>query len=172
MLNHMVMQIKLLLTGGTIDKVYNEISGELTFDKSHIDDMLKMSRITLDVSINEVMRKDSLNMTETDRERIADACKGSEEKRIIILHGTDTMPETARFIETYKLTDKVIILTGAMVPYSFGVSSDAMFNLGSAFAYAQSLLPGVYVAMNGRCFKASEVRKDLSIGRFAKINKS
>jgi L-asparaginase len=160
------MQVRLILTGGTIDKAYNELTGALEFDKPHIHEMLNVGRLQVDVKVSEVMQMDSLEMVEADRRVIAEACKNSSEDQVIILHGTDTMPETARYIEEYALHDKVIVLTGAMVPYSFGTSSDAMFNLGSAIAYAQSLPPGVYIAMNGCYFAAAKVKKDKIIGRF------
>jgi L-asparaginase len=164
--NHKLMRIRLILTGGTIDKAYNELTGALEFDKPHIDEMLTVGRLRVDVKVTELMQMDSLDMVEIDRREIAENCKNSSESRIVILHGTDTMPETARYINQYRLTDKVIVLTGAMVPYSFGTSSDAMFNLGSAFAFAQSLSPGVYIAMNGCYFAAAKVKKDKIIGRF------
>jgi L-asparaginase len=166
LINHRLMQIRLILTGGTIDKAYNELTGELEFDKPHIDEMLTAGRLRVNVQVSEIMQMDSLIMVEANRHMIAEACKNSSEERIVVLHGTDTMPETARYIEDYALSNKVIILTGAMVPYSFGISSDAMFNLGTAIAYAQSLSPGVYIAMNGRYFAAAKVKKDRIIGRF------
>jgi L-asparaginase len=161
------MSIRLFLTGGTFDKSYNEITARLEFDKSHVDEMLATSRLTLDIRIDQLLLKDSLDLTQADRDLIALACQKADENQIVITHGTDTMVETARTIR--KLTpppNKTIILTGAMVPYSMGTKSDAMFNLGNALAFAQVLPPGVYIAMNGRYFLADTVRKDKTVGVF------
>ena len=160
------MVIRLLLTGGTFDKEYNEITGELGFDKTHVDNMLQVSRYTGEVKVNQLLLKDSLDMKQADRDLITNTCKTSEENQIIITHGTDTMVETALDILKAQPPNKVIVLTGAMVPYSFGVKSDAIFNLGNAFAYVQVLKPGVYISMNGHYFEADEVRKDKIVGRF------
>ena len=160
------MVIRLLLTGGTFDKEYDEITGELVLDKSHIHDMIQVSRYTGEVKVSQVLLKDSLDMTQADRDLIAYTCKAQEEKHIVITHGTDTMVETALTIHKGTPPDKVIVLTGAMVPYSFGTKSDAMFNLGSALAFVQSLKPGVYIAMNGHYFNANNVQKDKTVGRF------
>jgi L-asparaginase len=107
---------------------------------------------------------DSLEMTAADRDLIAHACRNCPEERIVITHGTDTMTETASVLARSEI-GKTIVLTGAMVPYKFG-SSDGLFNLGSALAFVQALTPGVYVAMNGRCFSAEEVRKNRAMGIF------
>ena len=160
------MIIRLLLTGGTFDKEYNEITGQLEFGRPHVEEMLKTSRITSEVRIDQPLFKDSLDMTQDDRDLIANACKNAAENNIVITHGTDTMVETALTIQRAQLTDKVIVLTGAMVPYSFGTKSDAMFNLGNALAFTQTLQPGVYIAMNGQYFPADKVQKDKTIGRF------
>lgn len=160
------MIIRLLLTGGTFDKVYNEIDAKLEFGKSHIDDMLKVSRYSGEIKVTTVLLKDSLDITEDDRRQITDACRNSEEHHIIITHGTDTMVETALMIQKAGLTDKVIVLTGSMMPYILGTASDAMFNLGNAIAYVQVLKPGVYIVMNGHYFEADKVQKDNGKGRF------
>ncbi|HLC91469.1 MAG TPA: asparaginase domain-containing protein [Candidatus Saccharimonadales bacterium] len=162
------MVIRLVLTGGTFDKEYNEITGELGFDKSHVTEMIHVSRYSGEVNISKLLLKDSLYMVQEDRDLIANACKTYDEKHIIITHGTDTMVETALTIQNQQLTDKVIVLTGAMVPFSFGVKSDAMFNFGNAFGYVQALKPGVYIAMNGHYFEADKVQKDKTAGRFIK----
>lgn len=169
LLENSSMKIRLLLTGGTIDKAYDELIGELGFDKTHIDDMLTVSRHTLALKSSEVMQIDSNDMTDPDREIITNTCKAAPESHIIITHGTDTMPVTARFLSKANL-GKVIVLTGAMVPFSLGVSSDAMFNLGSALSFVQVLEPGVYIAMNGHFFTADNVQKDKTVGRFRKLD--
>ncbi|MBW2356991.1 MAG: asparaginase [Deltaproteobacteria bacterium] len=160
------MKIAILATGGTFDKEYNEINGALYFKKTHLQEMLSMGRCRLPVRIEVVMMKDSLEMTERDRRQILNACRGCEESRIVITHGTDTMVDTARFREG-KVPGKTIVLTGAMVPYTFG-SSDGLFNLGSALSFAQVLPEGVFVAMNGRFFHPRQVRKDRRRGIFVR----
>jgi len=158
--------IRLFVTGGTFDKEYDEINGQLFFKDSHIQEMLKLGRCTLDVDIRTLMMIDSLEMTETDRELILKNCQTCKEDKIVITHGTDTMQITARVLGQ-KITDKTIILTGAMIPYKFG-SSDGLFNLGSSLAFVQTLPRGVYVAMNGQYFLWSDVEKDKEHGLFKK----
>jgi L-asparaginase len=150
--------IRILVTGGTFDKEYDELQGRLFFKDSHVREMLALGRCRLDLEIRTLMMIDSLEMTANDRELIVHACVASPEQRIVVTHGTDTMAETARVLAAANI-DKVIILTGAMIPYKFG-SSDGLFNLGSALAFAQALRPGVYVVMNGKCFPAGQVRKN------------
>jgi L-asparaginase len=116
------------------------------------------------------MMIDSLQMTDIDRRVILERCAGAPEERIVITHGTDTMEATARVLGE-KLSGKTVVLTGAMVPYTFG-SSDGMFNLGTALAFVQTLTPGVYVAMNGRCFSWNQVRKNRQEGVFESLNES
>jgi len=140
--------IKLFVTGGTFDKEYNKLNGTLFFKDSHISEMLKSERCRIEVDVRTLMMIDSLEMTDADRHIILDQCKRTKEKRIVITHGTDTMVDTAGVL-AHALPDKTIILTGAMIPYKFG-SSDGLFKLGSALAFAQILPPGVYIAMNGR----------------------
>jgi L-asparaginase len=158
------LSIRLLVTGGTFDKEYDELGGRLFFKDSHISEMLKLGRCKLPVDIRTLMMIDSLDMTDADREIILQSCTRADEDRIIITHGTDTMELTARMLGEQKLP-KTIVLTGAMIPYAFG-SSDGLFNLGSAIAFAQSLSHGVYVAMNGRCFNWDRVRKNKKTGEF------
>lgn len=163
------MTIKILVTGGTFDKEYNEADGTLIFKKTHVYDMLAEGRSNLDVSIRTVMLIDSLDMTETDRNIIADYCIDSEEQKIVITHGTDTMVETAKLLASRsELKKKTIVLTGAMVPYVFG-SSDGLFNLGAALAFVQTLPIGVYIAMNGRYFPAANVLKNKEKGEFEMV---
>ena len=162
------MSIRIFVTGGTFDKEYNEINGQLYFKDSHLPEMLRLGRNLVPVDIRVLMMIDSLEMTEIDRELIAEHCRKAKEDRIIITHGTDTMVETAEILAR-KVNKKTIVLTGAMIPYKFG-SSDGLFNLGSAFAFVQTLDPGVYVSMNGRCFNAGNVRKNKETGVFEEIN--
>jgi len=156
--------IRILVTGGTFDKEYNELTGELYFQSTHTRDMLRLGRCLLDVEIETLMMIDSLQMTATDRDLILERCQAVPETRIVVTHGTDTMPETAAVLGA-AITGKTIVLTGAMIPYTFG-SSDGMFNLGTALAFAQTLVPGVYVAMNGKCFPWNHVRKNRAAGVF------
>lgn len=161
------MTVRIFVTGGTFDKEYNEISGQLYFQDSHLPEMLKLGRNQVHVDIRTLMMIDSLEMTELDRELIAEHCVDAKEDRIIITHGTDTMADTARVLFE-KVKDKTIVITGAMIPYKFG-SSDGLFNLGSALAFVQTLPPGVYVAMNGRYFDANNVRKNKETGLFEEL---
>lgn len=158
------MVIRIFITGGTFDKEYNELTGELYFKDTHIPEMLELGRCKADLHIRTLMMTDSLSMTEEDRTIILHNCKKASEDRIIITHGTDTMVETARLLAKANLK-KTIVLTGAMVPYTFG-SSDGLFNLGSSLAFAQTLPYGVYIAMNGKCFAAERVQKDKKTGEF------
>jgi L-asparaginase len=161
------MQIRILATGGTFDKEYNELTGELFFKNTHIGDMLRLGRSHLDVSLETLMMIDSLQMTDDDRQLILRRCREVPEERIVITHGTDTMEQTAAVLGA-RLPGKVVVLTGAMVPYTFG-SSDGMFNLGTALAFVQTLPLGVYVAMNGRYFPWNGVRKNREKGIFEAV---
>ena len=158
------MAIRIFITGGTFDKEYNELNGQLYFKDSHLADLLEMGRNKVPVEIRTLMMIDSLEMTDEDRELIVHQCNNCEETKIVITHGTDSMPETAKVLGR-EIKGKTIILTGAMIPIKFG-SSDGLFNLGSALAFAQTLPAGVYVAMNGRCFAWDNVRKNKQTGIF------
>lgn len=158
------MAILIVVTGGTFDKEYNELTGELFFKDTHLQEMLKLGRNLVPVRPHTLMMADSLQLTDADRQQIVDYCKAAEETEIIITHGTDTMAETAKKLSA-QITDKTIVLTGAMIPYKFG-SSDGLFNLGSALAFVQTLPKGVYVAMNGSYFEANKVRKNRQDGIF------
>jgi L-asparaginase len=164
--------IRIFVTGGTFDKQYDELKGTLAFGGTHLTEMLRLGRCRVQVDIRTLMMIDSLEMTESDRRRIVEACRGSAESQILITHGTDTMVETARALgqgaTAAPLSAKTIVLTGAMVPYAFG-SSDGLFNLGSALSFVQALPPGVYVAMNGRCFEWDKVRKNRETGYFEPV---
>ena len=157
-------RIQLFVTGGTFDKEYNELTGELFFQLTHVNDMLRLGRCRLDVDVDTLMMIDSLEMTDGGRELILQRCVATASKRIVITHGTDSMENTATVLGQ-GIAGKTIVLTGAMVPYQFG-SSDGMFNLGTALAFVQTLVPGVYVAMNGRCFPWHSVRKNRELGIF------
>lgn len=156
--------IRIFATGGTFDKEYNELTGALYFQRTHIRDMLRLGRCHLKLQVETLMMIDSLEMTEAGRALILRRCRQTPEKRILITHGTDSMQQTAAALGK-AITHKTIVLTGAMVPYTFG-SSDGLFNLGTALAFVQTLPPGVYVAMNGRYFGWKSVRKNRQLGRF------
>ena len=159
--------IRLIVTGGTFDKQYDELHGTLAFGSSHVEDVLKRGRSDVPLIVEVLMLKDSLDLTDADRASIVAAAAASAEPRIVVTHGTDTMVESARALAAADL-DKTIVLTGAMIPYVFG-SSDGLFNLGSALSFAQVLAPGVYVAMNGRVFPWDNVRKNRERGVFEPI---
>jgi L-asparaginase len=161
------MTIRIFITGGTFDKEYNELNGQLYFKDTHLSDLLEMGRNKASVEIRTLMMIDSLEMTSEDRDLIVHQCNNCDETQIVITHGTDTMADTAKIL-AQKIKDKTIILTGAMIPIKFG-SSDGLFNLGSALAFAQTLTPGVYVAMNGRYFNADNVRKNKQTGVFEEV---
>ncbi len=161
------MSIRIFITGGTFDKEYDEINGQLFFNETHMPEMLKLGRCRLEVDIRTLMMIDSLQMTTDDRNLIAENCARAEADRIIVTHGTDTMVETAKVLAG-KNIDKTIVITGAMIPYKFG-SSDGLFNLGSALAFAQTLPHGVYIAMNGRWFNWNNVWKNKKSGIFEEL---
>jgi L-asparaginase len=161
------MTIRIFITGGTFDKEYNELNGELFFKDSHAAQMLKLGRCRVPVEVRTLMMIDSTHMTDEDREIIVQNCLKSKEDRIVVLHGTDTMVETAAWLAKRSI-DKAIVLTGAMIPYTFG-SSDGLFNLGCALAFAQTLPHGVYIAMNGKCFQWNNVRKNRRTGEFEEL---
>jgi len=159
--------IRIFVTGGTFDKEYNELTGELFFKETHIPEMLRLGRCRLEAAVETLLMIDSLFMTDDHRRMILEKCAAAPEPRIVITHGTDSMPETAAVLGR-AIRDKTIVLTGAMVPYTFG-SSDGIFNLGTALAFVQALDPGVYVAMNGKCFGWDSVRKNRELGVFEDI---
>lgn len=160
--------LRIFVTGGTFDKEYDSINGKLLFKKTHIVEMLELGKCRLKYEVETLMMIDSLDMTEKDRETILRSCGQAKEDRLIITHGTDTMEHTARFLGKEKLP-KTIVLTGAMIPYAFG-SSDGLFNLGSALAFAQTLPHGVYVVMNGQCFSWENVTKNRENGEFTTLS--
>lgn len=167
------MSLRLIATGGTFDKHYDPIEGVLSFSQTHLHRILERCRITIPVAVTELPLLDSLDMQETDRERIVAACSVAAEPHIVIVHGTDTMAETAQKLGSTLSSStnekaapsRTIVLTGAMVPYEVS-NSDALFNLGYAIALAQTLPSGVYVAMGGEVFEWNKVRKNRRAGRF------
>ena len=158
------MAIRILVCGGTFDKQYDEITGRLFFEDTHVPEMLRLGRSRVDVVTQTLMMIDSLEMTDADRAVIVQHCQASAEDRLVITHGTDTMVETAAALAR-AIPTKTMVLTGAMIPYAFG-SSDGLFNLGSALSFAQVLPTGVYVAMNGTAFPWNRVRKNRVTGIF------
>jgi L-asparaginase len=160
--------IQIFVTGGTFDKEYNYITGELYFKDTHLKEMLVRGRCTIDYDVKTLMMIDSLKMSDADRQIIAHNCQSCESDKILITHGTDTMVKTASVLAAAKIK-KTIIITGAMVPYAFGTSSDGFFNLGSALAFAQALKHGVYIVMNGRYFDWDSVKKNTQTGNFEEL---
>ena len=158
------MSIKIFITGGTFDKEYDELTGKLYFNDTHIHEMLKLGRCNVEVVVETLFMMDSLDMQDEQRRLIAAHCSSAAEDKIVITHGTDTMAETAGFL-LKEVTNKTVVLTGAMIPYKFG-SSDGLFNLGCALAFVQTLPNGVYIAMNGQYFPAGKVRKNKQEGLF------
>jgi len=154
--------ITILVTGGTISKSYDEISGELIFDEDSIKKMLSQSRVD-GIEIEYLFFKDSLDLSDSDRELIVKKVLHLKSDKIIITHGTDTMSKSAKKLSSIK--NKTIILTGAMIPFAFK-NSDALFNLGTAFGGISTLKEGVYIAMNGTIFSWDSVKKDKKMGRF------
>lgn len=161
------MTIRVFATGGTFDKEYDLIRGQLYFKDTHLPEIFSQGRCTVPIEMRTLMMIDSLEMTDEDRQVIVANCRKCEEDKIIITHGTDTMVKTAEVLAK-SIKDKTIILTGAMIPYKFG-SSDGFFNMGSAFAFAQTLPCGVYIVMNGRFFNWNNVRKNLKTGIFEEL---
>jgi L-asparaginase len=164
----MTETVRIFVTGGTFDKEYDERTGTLFFKDTHLRDVLELGRCRVPVEVRTLMMVDSLDMDDHDRELILSQCRKCDQGRIVITHGTDTMCDTARLLGEASLPGKTVVLTGAMIPFAFG-SSDGLFNLGAALAFAQSLPPGVYVAMNGRVFDWDNVRKNRDIGQFEEL---
>lgn len=158
------MPIRILLTGGTLDKLYSVEEGELGFEESHVEEMLDRANVTTEIVVEELMLKDSLDISEDEREQILQACETCDEECVLITHGTDTMVETAELLGEAGI-DKTIVLVGAMIPYTVR-DSDALFNLGFALSAVQLAPGGVYVAMNGELFDWDNVRKNYDEGRF------
>ena len=162
------MRIRILVTGGTFDKEYDELTGRLFFRDTHLPEMLRRGRSMLDIELETVMMIDSLDMTADDRARVVARARDCAEQAVVISHGTDTMVETARALASSGISGKTVVLTGAMVPYAFG-SSDGLFNLGSALSFVQVLPPNIYVAMNGQHFRWDTCRKNKATGCFETV---
>lgn len=158
------MKIRIIITGGTFDKHYDEIKGNLTFKDSHLPEILTHVRCSVPIALELNQLIDSLDMHTANRLQVLESCRRAEEVRIVITHGTDTMAETAEVLGKAGLA-KTIVLTGAMVPYIFS-NSDAVFNLGCAVTAVQVLPAGVWIAMNGRLFPWDKVRKNRDLGTF------
>ena len=158
--------ILVLTTGGTIDKQYFDSSSQYTIVGTMVTRLLEVGRVLHPFTVEEVMRKDSLDMDDTDRATIAARAAAAEAMRIVITHGTDTMTETAKALAA--IPGKTIVLVGALAPARF-TESDAPFNLGMAFATVQVAPPGIYITMNGTVFQADQVVKDRVAGRFVQI---
>lgn len=157
------MSIVILTTGGTFDKVYFDANSEYSIGEPCISSILDEGNVTSDYRVQSILKKDSLDINQKERELIKESVLGCEEEKIIITHGTDTMVETAKFLED--IDNKTIVLTGSMQPARFK-KTDAVFNSGFAFAAAQSLENGVYIVMNGKIFNSDNVRKNIDLGRF------
>ena len=161
------MKLKIFATGGTFDKIFNDLDGSLVFKETHLNQILKESKSKIDVDVETIMLIDSLYIKDNHRKEIQEKCKSCKEERIVITHGTDTMVETAKLLGE-ELKDKTIVLTGAMIPYSF-VKSDAHFNLGCAIAFAQTLPRGIYITMHGKIFNYDNVKKNKETHEFETI---
>jgi L-asparaginase len=158
------MTLRILITGGTFDKQYDPINGSLSFARSHLPQVIERARLTVPLQLQELFLLDSLDMRDAERAQVCNACQNAQEKNIVIIHGTDTMRETAEVLGNAHLA-KTIVLTGAMIPYEIA-NSDALFNFGFACGVAQTLSHGVYIAMNGRVFAWDDVQKNRSAGVF------
>lgn len=157
-------KIAWLACGGTLEKEYDELTGELIFPDNVLPKLIKESRLTLDIDFHRVMMKDSLDMNDKDRQTLLSTVTEVDSNRILITHGTDTLVDSACVLQQAQLA-KTLVLTGAMRPFSLG-NSDAAFNIGCALAFAQTLKAGVYIAMNGQYFCANKVAKNRQIGIF------
>jgi L-asparaginase len=161
----LIMNLRILATGGTFDKRYDPTTGVLGFGETHLHEIVARARVAEPVQVEVVM--DSLDMVDEHRQRVLAACRAAPESALVVVHGTDTMVETARVLADARLP-KTIVLTGAMVPYALA-DSDASFNLGAAVGFARSLAPGVWVAMNGLAHVWSNVRKNRERGVFEQL---
>lgn len=158
-------RLRIIATGGTFDKQYDEIRGELGFSRSHLDEIMEQVRCTLPFEITYLPLKDSLFMDDRDREALYQVCRRAEEDRLIVIHGTDTMTVSSAYLGERGLTDRHIVFTGAMVPYTV-TGSDALFNLGAAVAFVQTEAAGIWICMNGQAFDWRNVEKNRSRGIF------
>lgn len=157
------MKIKIISTGGTIDKIYFDRKSEFQVGEPQIGEVLREANVTFDYEIIPLLKKDSLELTEEDLRSIFDAIAGDSHERFVVTHGTDTMVETAKVLQALK--GKVVVLTGAMQPARFRMT-DAVFNIATAVTAAQLLQPGIYIAMNGRIFNPANTIKNVEMNRF------
>jgi len=157
------MKVAILTTGGTFDKVYFDANSEYSIGEPCISSILDEGNVTSNYRVQSILKKDSLDITQDEREIIKKSVKECDEDRIIITHGTDTMVDTAKFLED--IEEKTIVLTGSMQPARFR-KTDAIFNSGFAFAAVLSLENGVYIAMNGKIFNSNNVKKNIDLGKF------
>jgi L-asparaginase len=171
-MQHNEQMIQVFVTGGTFDKEYNYITGELYFKDTHLKEMFERGRCEVELDIKTLMMIDSLEMQDEDEDIIVHNCRKAHSNRVLITHGTDRMVETAGALAAANIEGKTIVLTGAMIPYAFGSSSDGFFNLGSALAFVQVLDPGVYIVMNGRFFNWDNVRKNRQTGTFVPLDEA
>jgi len=162
------MDIKIFSVGGTIDKIYFDKKNNYEVGSPYIKVLFKELKVSFEYEIESLFRKDSLDMTDKDRELLFSKVKSDPNRLILITHGTDTMIETAKMLS--KIKKKVIVFTGAIEPAKFK-TSDAVFNIGCAIAAVQTLTSGVYIAMNGKVFKPDQVRKDVKEGQFVPLDK-
>ena len=160
------MQLEIFTTGGTIDKVYFDAKSKFEVGEPQILEVLREANLCIDYQVTPLMRKDSLELTDEDREQVRKAVEASTATRIVITHGTDTMTDTARSLAG--VTGKTIVLTGAMQPARFRFT-DAVFNIASAMMAAQTLAEGVYITMNGQVFDPESTRKNVEMNRFEAI---
>jgi L-asparaginase len=169
----MAKDLRIITTGGTFDKLYDEIKGELTFRQSQLPRILQQTRCTLQIELEGPLAIDSLYMNDEQRHEVAQRCLVSEERKIIVIHGTDTMVRTAEtVVKTLGDHDRhTVVFTGAMIPYSLE-NSDAIFNLGCSFSAVQLLPPGVYICMCGKVFSWNNVRKNKEAGIFEELTSS
>ena len=157
------MKIKILTTGGTIDKIYFDRKSAYEVGDPQANGVLERANVVLDYEVESILRKDSLDFTDGDRFLIRQKVASTQSERLVITHGTDTMIETAKVLEN--ISGKTIVMTGSMYPAQFR-DSDAVFNIGCAVTGAQILGPGVYIAMNGRIYNPQDVRKNVELNRF------
>ena len=160
------MKIKILTTGGTIDKIYFDQKSEYKIGDPQAAGVLQRANSMLDTEVESIMRKDSLDLTDEDREIIREKVATDPNPCLVITHGTDTMIETAKALK--EISDKVVVLTGSMYPAQFR-DSDAVFNIGCAITAAQVLEPGIYIVINGKVFDPEKARKNVELNRFEEL---
>ena len=161
------MKIKIYTTGGTIDKIYFDQKSEYQVGDPQAKGVLERANVVLNYEVESILKKDSLDFTDADREFVREIIASSGEDRIVITHGTDTMVETAKSLKS--ISGKTIVMTGSMYPAQFR-DSDAVFNIGCAVTAAQILDPGIYIVMNGRIFNPDLVQKNIELNKFEETN--